>query len=144
MIREYTAADLESVLDIWYRASGVAHPFLSDDFMVAERKRIQEQWLPISETVVYERDGVVVGFLSLVGTEVGGLFVDPDHQRRGTGRALMDAASGVRPFLELSVFEANAVGRAFYASYGFQVIGRRINEDTGHPELRLRLDPVAG
>ena len=84
-------------------------------------------------------DGRVVGFLALIGNEVGAIFVDPDEQGSGIGRMLMDAASSSRPFLELNVFEANEIGRRFYEAYGFEVVGRHVGEATGHPELRLRL-----
>jgi len=141
MIREYRAADLERVLDVWYRASVVAHSFLPEGFFAAERELLRDRWLPNSETTVFVADDEVVGFLSLVGNEVGGLFVDPDHQRRGIGRALMDRAQESRPSLELSVFAANSDGLAFYRAYGFEVVGRQTNEETGHPELRLRLSP---
>jgi len=143
VIRPYSEDDLADVLDAWYRASLVAHSFLSDEFLARERQEMADRWLPVAETTVYEHDGRVVGFISMIGNEVGGLFVDPDHQSRGIGRALMDHARGSRPFLELSVFEANETGRRFYDRYGFATVGRVMNEEAGHPELRMRLGPRA-
>ncbi len=140
MIRPYTDEDLGELLDVWYRASLIAHSFLPEGFFETERRQIAERWLPMAETMVYETDGRVVGFLSLIGNEVGGIFVDPDHQGRGIGTALMDGARDSRPFLELSVFEANSTGRRFYNAYGFETANRRIDEDTGQPELRLRFE----
>ncbi|MDJ0665221.1 MAG: GNAT family N-acetyltransferase [Acidimicrobiia bacterium] len=142
MIREYSVADVEAIIDVWYRASVEAHSFLPDEFFAAEGKLLQDRWLPEAETNVCVVNGAIVGFLSLVGNEVGGLFVDPDHQRRGIGSALMDGARDVRPFLELSVFEENRNGLAFYTAYGFEIVARRTNEETGRPELRLRLNPA--
>jgi len=142
MIRPYSADDHDELLDVWYRASLIAHSFLSIEFLETERRLISEKWLPIAETMVYEKDGHVAGFLSLVGNEVGGIFVHPDYQRQGIGRALMDTARSSRPFLELSVFEANDHGRSFYDGYGFRRVGRHDNEDAGHAEIRLRLDPT--
>jgi len=139
MIRPYIDYDLEAVLDVWYRASLEAHSFLPQGFFETERGLLAEQFLPQSETVVCEFGGSVVGFLSLVDNEVGGIFVDPDHRRQGIGRVLMDEAGAKRPRLELSVFKQNHSGRSFYASYGFREIGRQINEETGLPELRLHL-----
>ncbi|MEA2000447.1 MAG: GNAT family N-acetyltransferase [Actinomycetota bacterium] len=140
MIRPYTDDDLDGLLDVWYRASLIVHSFLSEEFFEAERRQIAERWLPMAETLVYESGGRVVGFLSLIGNEVGGIFVDPDHQGRGIGSALMDGARDSRPFLELGVFEANSTGRRFYDSYGFEPVSRQIDEDTGQPELRLRFE----
>ena len=56
--------------------------------------------------------------------EVWAIYVDPDAQGRGVGRALMDAAIRdltVRGFDEivLWVFEANAPARAFYERLGW-------------------------
>lgn len=139
MIRPYASDDLGDLLDVWYQASLIAHSFLPDEFFESERREIAERWLPMSETIVYEADGRVVGFLSLIGDEVGAIFVDPERQGSGIGRALMDHARGSRTSLTLNVFEANHIGRRFYDAYGFDVVGRQLNEATGYPELRLRL-----
>ncbi len=140
MIRPYRDDDLSELLDVWHRASLAAHPFLTEAFFEAERRQIAEVWLPVTETTVFEADGRVVGFLALAGNEVGAIFVDPDYQRLGIGRALMDTARDSRPCLELEVFEANAIGRRFYAAYGFELVDRHIEEATGHPALRLRFE----
>lgn len=140
MIRPYTSSDEERVVDVWYQASLIAHAFLSEEILASERRAMSERWLPMAETLVYEADGVVLGFLSLVGNEVGAIFVDPEHQRQGVGSALMDAANEARPHLELEVLEANSRGRRFYEAYGFRLVDRHTNEASGHPALRLRLD----
>lgn len=138
IIRPYGHGDLDAVLDVWYRASLIAHAFLTEDFFEHERREIAERWLPIADTIVADVDGRVGGFLSLVGNEVGAIFVDPDQQGLGVGRALMDEAVASRPFLELDVFEANSIGRRFYDAYGFVPVDRHVNERVGQPELRLR------
>ena len=140
MIRPYTLADLGQVVDVWHEASKQAHPFLDEAFLSREQGEIAERWLPLAETLVYELNEQVVGFVALIDNEVGGLFVAPDHQSKGIGRALLNRARVTRPFLELDVFEANAVGRRFYDTYGFEVVGRSIHEATGQPQLRLRLE----
>ena len=139
MIRPLVERDVDGLLDVWYRAAVIAHSFLPEEHFLGERVEIVQRWLPAADTVVYEIDGRVVGFLSLIRNEVGAVFVDPDLQRRGIGRELMDDARSRRPYLELGVFEANAIGRRFYERYGFRLIERRIEESTGEPELRLRL-----
>ncbi len=59
---------------------------------------------------------------------ISGIGVDPGRQRRGVGRALMDAAAaearrrGARR-LTLRVFAPNAAARRLYASAGFAVEG---------------------
>ena len=140
MIRSYTDDDLGQVLDAWYRASVVAHSFLREDFFDNERARLAEVWPPGSETSVFEVDGRVVGFVSMVGNEVGGIFVAPEYQNQGVGRSLLDHVAATRPYLELEVFEANTIGRRFYNAYGFRVLSKGVESDTGLPSLKLRID----
>lgn len=139
MIRQYQHHDLDQLLAAWEAAARVAHDFLDEAFFEAERERIRSVYLPASETWVWHENGRVIGFISLLGQEVGGLFVDPGAQRRGVGRALMDHARSLRGTLELDVFERNAIGRAFYARYGFEEIGKGVHAETGETELRLRI-----
>lgn len=139
MIREYEERDLSELLDAWYSASQVAHPFLDEDFFEQERRNIAVLYLPNAETWVYELDGVVVGFIALLGNEVGGIFVDARLHRRGIGRALMDKARSIRNVLELYVFKDNQVGRKFYEKYGFSEVDEYLHAETGFMQLRLKL-----
>jgi putative acetyltransferase len=139
MIRKYEEQDSIEVIDAWYSASQVAHPFLSQDFFEQERRNILDLYLPNSETWVFELEGVVVGFIALIGDEVGGIFVHSAFHRQGIGRALMDHARGLRDELELDVFEDNFVGRKFYNKYGFIQVGEYLHEETGLMQLRLKL-----
>jgi putative acetyltransferase len=89
MIRKYEETDLEGLLDVWYQASLVAHPFLGEDFFTQERENIRTVYMPIADTWVYEDAGRVVGFISLLDNEVGGIFVYPSWQGKGVGRSLI-------------------------------------------------------
>ncbi len=137
IIRKYTDADCDGVIEAWYAASLVATPFLSDEFMSDERGNIRTKWLPMAETWVSEVDGTVAGFIALIGNEVGAIFVHPDYQGRGIGRELMDHAASLRDELVLDVFEENAIGRRFYDRYGFQIESKHMHDDTGFMQLRL-------
>ena len=139
MIRPYAAKDLDDLLTAWGAASEIAHPFLSDEFIASERENIPDLYLPNAETWVFEADGTVVGFIALIGNEVGAIFVHPSHQKIGIGHQLMDMAKELRGELEVEVFAANSIGRAFYAKYGFIPIEEKVHEPTRQDVLRLRL-----
>ncbi len=139
MIRTARPDDTEAIVDVWDAASRIAHGFLGEEFLAEERNAVAGDWLPVAETTVFEVDGRVVGFVSMVGNEVGGLFVHPEHQGRGIGRTLIDRVRTSRPSLELDVFEANTGARRFYESCGFVEVGRHRHEPTGQLELRMRL-----
>lgn len=139
MIRKYEGKDLNALLNAWYSASKVAHPFLDEDFLAQERRAIADVYLPNAETWVFELEGVVVGFISLIGNEVGGIFVDANHHSQGIGRALIDHARSIRGCLELDVFKDNRVGRRFYEKYGFIQVDEYRHEETSFTQLRLKL-----
>jgi putative acetyltransferase len=139
VIRQYDPGDCDALLAVWAASAAVAHPFWTPAIFQQERRDIADKFLPLAETYVFERGGAVIGFISLLGNEVGGIFVAPECHGQGVGSALMDWARRSRDHLELDVFEANQIGRAFYAAYGFGVVGERVDEATGGRVLRLRL-----
>lgn len=139
MIRRFRENDVETLIEIWRTASEVATPFLSAKFMAAEPDNIRNVYMPNAETWVYETDDTVVGFIALIGDEVGAIFVHPDTQGHGIGRALMDHAANLRDSLFLDVFKENAIGRHFYDRYGFHYEHEYVHEQTGHVLVRLKL-----
>ncbi len=140
MIRSFCSDDTDALLDTWYAASLLAHPFLDEAFLTEERRRIREIYIPATETWVYEEEGALVGFISLLDNEVGAIFVRPEHHGRGIGRALMDKAVALRGNLLVEVFEQNPIGRAFYDRYGFQLVDAHPHDETGHMLLRLKYE----
>ncbi len=138
MIRQYRTEDLEPVLDVWYRANKLAHPFLDE----ATLAKIRDLYLPNTETWVYVQDGAVIGFIGLISkdptdVEVGAIFLHPDHIGAGYGRALMDHAVSLYGDLKLDVFKENHIGRQFYARYGFREAGEYRFDMTGDMVLKL-------
>jgi putative acetyltransferase len=141
VIRKYESKDVDDVLEAWESASKLAHPFVSAEFLASERHNIPNLYLPNAETWVWETDNRVVGFIALIGNEVGAIFLQPEYRGRGIGRALMDHARDLRGELEVQVFEANTIGRSFYAKYGFEQVEELVNQQSGLPSLRLILKP---
>lgn len=139
MIREYDVKDRDALLAVWADSAAIAYPFWTAAMFEQEQRDIRDKFLPLAETYVFERAGEVVGFISLLGSEVGGIFVAPRCQGQGIGRALMDWARKSRDHLELDVFEANQNARAFYSLYGFEVVETRLDEATGERVLRMQL-----
>src|SRR5580698_6705212 len=78
------------------------------------------------EMYVFEESGVICGFSHVVPTCIIALFVDPDHARRGVGKALFEhamafiQASGARP----APFEATLSAFPFYLKMGCTEIRR--------------------
>jgi putative acetyltransferase len=87
---------------------------------------------------VVEEENQVVGFIALIGSEVGALFLQPEHQGKGLGKLMMDKARELHGDLEVEVFKKNSIGRNFYDRYGFQLIEEKKHEATGEQVFRLK------
>lgn len=138
-IRLYQDGDVNALLAVWEASSRLAHPFMTEVFFDQERRNIPELYLPNAETWVVVHNGSVVGFIALIGNEVGGLFVDPALHGHGLGKALMDKARELHGGLVVEVFKENAVGCRFYDRYGFQLVEEKVFEQTGDVLLRMEL-----
>jgi putative acetyltransferase len=139
MIRKHLEADLEPILDVWHKSSTLAHPFLDEAFVEKAAKAMREMYIPGSETWVYEENGIIIGFIGMMGNEIGGLFVLPNHHSKGVGRQLVDFISDLHEEMEVEVFKENKIGRAFYDKYGFKVINETLHEESGQEILRMKI-----
>lgn len=137
MIRIYEDKDIEAVVSIWRTASELAHPFLTKPFLDAEAESLRTIYIKVAETWVLEIGGKVVGFIALIGNEIGGLFLDPSFHGQGFGRAMVDMAVAGKGALDVDVFEKNAIGRRFYDAYGFRRIDEYVHEASGEVTLRM-------
>lgn len=138
MIRKYKETDLISVVDIWYLSSTIAHPFLADDFVEKVRKDMTEIYIPNSKTWVYEENNEIIGFIGMLGNEIGGLFVLPNQQSKGVGTKLVNFISELHDELEVEVFKKNNIGRAFYDKYGFTFMKESMHKETNQVVYRLQ------
>ncbi len=137
IIRQYSATDLTAVLNSWERATRLAHSFMTDDFIKQERKKVADLYLPNTDTWVAEVDGSVQGFISLMGNEVGAIFLEPSFHGKGIGKALMNKACELYDELEVEVFKANKIGRSFYSKFGFKYIDEKFHGPTAQQVLRM-------
>ncbi|ACQ79399.1 GCN5-related protein N-acetyltransferase [Beutenbergia cavernae DSM 12333] len=108
-----------------------AHWGYDDDFLaiVAGELTYDPASIEARRTVVAERDGDVVGFVTLDGAppvgEIGNLFVEPAAIGTGVGRALWDHAVDAAAALgfDTLVIESDPFAAGFYASRGAQPDG---------------------
>lgn len=131
MIREYQANDTDALIAIWEKANAFSHPFLTVEFVAQVAKDMRNIYLPNAETWVLEEDGQAIGFIALIGNEIGGLFLDPALIGKGFGRTMVDHAFALKGPLCVEVFKDNAVGRPFYERYGFVFEEEYLHEQSG-------------
>lgn len=131
MIRNYKETDLEEMVRIWYDASTIAHSFMPASFWASKKSIMKERYLPLAENFVFEEEGMITGFISVVGERVCALFVAPEMQGKGTGRNLLEHAKNLKGKLSLKVYRENKNAFRFYKKCGFVAAGEEIDEYTG-------------
>ncbi|CDX01440.1 Acetyltransferase, GNAT [Desulfitobacterium hafniense] len=130
-IRKFEPKDRDSIVEIWYKASIIAHDFIPKEIWEAEKTTIRDQYLPLAETWVAEEEGKVIGFISLLDQYIGGLFVEPSQQGKGAGTQLIQRAQEEKGHLTVGVYSKNSAARGFYRKHGFRKTNEELQTETG-------------
>lgn len=139
MIRKYTDTDTDALIEIWAKSDAIAHPFLPQSVKDQVREDMRTLFLPNAETWVLEMDGKPIGFIAMLGDEIGGLFLDPSHHRKGFGRKMVDHVARLKRALTVEVFKDNEIGLNFYHRYGFTRTAESVFEPSGHATFEMAL-----
>ncbi|MBS6507959.1 MAG: N-acetyltransferase [Paraclostridium bifermentans] len=135
MIRKLKNTDIDKLMDIWLESTVKAHSFISREYWESNYKVVKDEYIPMSETFVYEENEEIKGFVSIINNEfIGALFVDVKFQGRGIGTKLIDYSIGKYKKLTLAVYKENQKSVEFYTRKGFKIIEEGLNEDSGYPE----------
>jgi putative acetyltransferase len=137
LIRTYRETDLEEMVRIWYDASVIAHSFMPASFWASHKSAMKEKYLPITENYVFEQEGKVTGFISLAGENMCALFVAPEAQGRGVGKALLEHAKALKNRLSLKVYRDNKKAILFYEKRGFRAAEEEGDEHTGCVQILM-------
>jgi ribosomal protein S18 acetylase RimI-like enzyme len=122
-----TEPESDAVAAVWYRAGRRAYPYLPGwQAMTPElaQQVFRNHIAAHCDVFVIEHDGIIAGYLALKGSYVDRLYIDPEHQGRGLGTALIAHARQLRPTgLELHTHQQNVDACAFYERLGFVAAG---------------------
>lgn len=156
VIRDPTPADADAIALVEVRAWQAAYQrslgaqFLND-LSVPLRATAWATTIAATDrtTLVAEEAGSVIGVCSVTApraiAEVLAAYVDPLHWQAGVGRPLLESAFGRiadQPWEEVHawLFLHNAMGRAFFARFGFRMDGTtRVHKASGAQEVRMRV-----
>lgn len=138
VLREAGVADAAALAQVHRASRAAAMPWLP----VLHDAAGTEEWfarvvLVEQRVVVAEEDGRAVAFSALHDGWLEQLYVLPEAQGRGLGRALLDAARAESPDgLRLHVFARNERARRFYEAAGFSCTARGDGSTTeeGEPD----------
>ncbi len=141
MIRKFQQHDIEQALKVWLDASILAHDFISKDFWESKIDDMRNIYFPMAETYVFDSNGKILGFISLIENTITAIFVSPDSQGQGIGKQLINKAKQLRIELKLNVYKDNTESIAFYKKCEFKVVKENIDKHTGFPELIMFYTP---
>ena len=130
VIREFHSSDLDRCALIYERAWNSAFPTRTRCISPKQLGRETR-----GETmIVAEEDGEVLGFASVwqPNSFLHHLHVDPDHQRRGVGTALLEqVAQSTSAAVSLKCQVGNGGALSFYAKLGFIEEAERGEDEFG-------------
>lgn len=136
-IRSYRETDLDEMVKIWYDASIIAHSFIPASFWASQKNAMKERYLRSTENFVFEKNGQVSGFISLAEARICALFVEPEMQGKGIGRALLEHAKNLKGRLSLMVYRENEKAICFYKKCGFVEVNEEVDEFTGCMQILM-------
>ncbi len=123
-IRSATWQDVAAVADLFRVVRTACLPYLPVLHTPAEELAFFRDRVFRDCAVWVAGEAAIDGFCAWRPGWVDHLYVRPDCQGRGFGKALLSRAMAEHPKLRLWVFQRNAQALRFYAACGFRVIER--------------------
>ncbi|PPC78941.1 hypothetical protein C4K68_02765 [Pokkaliibacter plantistimulans] len=141
MIRAYLASDRTAIEALWEDTANEISAYYHPAWRSYERLQQLDQVLEQGETWVYLHQMQVVGFISLVDTEIVCLCVQPELRGKGIGCTLLNYVRQFFPHLQAVIYESNRQGRHFYDRYGFVTQRRFTQNQDGQALLLMQYHP---
>ena len=123
LIRDYRSEDFDAVTILWRVSREKSLPEFQrakGHFFYEDQGYFRDHILTQNQVFVVEADGKPVAFMAMRDDFIDHLYVHPDHQQRGIGKALLDLARQRSPeHVWLYTLQINTSARAFYEKNGF-------------------------
>lgn len=126
-IRPYQDSDCNAVLNIWEQASQQDHAFLGAEELAFQKEIVKKDYLGKTFILVaINSKKQIVGFIGLLDSFVGALFVLPSMQGRKIGTSLIEKARKEKGILSVEVYKENPKALHFYHHRNFISIEEKI------------------
>lgn len=133
-IRELRINDIDTVIELWYETSVVAHNFIPVAYWQENKKVMASNYLPNSETYLAVEGDKICGFIAMVEDYLAAIFVSNEMKGNGIGKKLLNFIKEKRTTIQLRVYKKNSKSVAFYKSQDFSIISENRDEETGEAE----------
>ena len=138
MIRKMILQDIDAVLHIWLEGNLQAHPYIPRQYWLEQWVPMRQLYLPQATVWVFEeeKEKIVKAFIGIVENSfIAGLFVLPDFQGQGIGRALLAYCQNQYENLTLQVYCKNKKAISFYEKNNFQILAKQQEEENREDEF---------
>lgn len=143
MLRELKEKDIDQVMKIWRDGNFKAHNFISNEYWSDKYRTVQNEFLKLSYTIVYEEEGEIKAFISVLDDGLlWAVYVIEEIQREGIGRILLNYIKEKYAKLSLKVFEKNINATLFFRNMGFKKVNSQINESTSENEYIMEWSKI--
>lgn len=123
--------DISEVIDLWFNSTCFGQPFVDVSYWVKLKPVIYKHLeSPSSNTFICRSSDELVGFITLFGSEIAGLFVHPQMMSSGIGTSLLQYADNRKHLESVKVYAANNAAISFYRKHGFDEAGRLFQPET--------------
>ena len=123
LVRDYRAEDFDAVTILWRISREKSLPEFQrakGHFFYEDQNYFCDHVLKENRIWVVEIDQHPVAFIAMNDDFIDHLYVHPDYQQRGIGKALLDHARQLSPeHLWLYTLQININAQAFYEKNGF-------------------------
>jgi ribosomal protein S18 acetylase RimI-like enzyme len=123
LIRDYRLEDFDAVTILWRISREKSLPEFQrakGHFFYEDQAYFRDHVLKDNQVFVVESDQRPVAFMAMRDDFIDHLYVHPDNQQRGIGKALLDLARQLSAeHIWLYTLQINTNARAFYEKNGF-------------------------
>jgi putative acetyltransferase len=132
--------DFARLLEVWEASVRATHHFVSEADIEVFRPMVQDAFPQVPELhCIRDSNGLAVGFIGVVDTNIEMLFIHPSWRGQGGGKQLVEYAIFKLGATTVDVNEQNEQAVGFYLRMGFEVIGRSALDSTGKPYPLLHM-----
>lgn len=132
---------LDELLALWEKAVRSSHHFLTEEDIAYFKPLVRNHYFAAVKLFVIRNDqGKIAAFMGLSDEMLEMLFVPPEEQGNGYGKALVDYAINQCKIYKVDVNEDNQQASNFYLNRGYKIIGRDETDPTGKPFPILHLE----
>ena len=131
---------LDELLAVWEKSVRSSHHFLTEEDIAYYKPLVRDRYFPaVRLFVIRNGAGRIAGFMGLGDDMLEMLFVMPEEQGHGYGKAFVNYAVNECGIRKVDVNEDNGQAYQFYLHMGYRVTGRDAYDPSGKPFPILHL-----